>query len=207
MKKYILFSALAFLIAMPVGAKSKKEVTGKQAQELFMKVYDMVFGPVGSTLSYKVNLIGIYKADGKITYKGKKSHFDEGRYSSWRDEKVIYKADHKKKIVNIHAANDEKADKYLSKFKHDVNGFAYSYIDNGTTYEITAKVKKSSMFGIKRVKAVVDKATLAPKSISVKLAMITTTVQITDFKAGDVDDEVFIFPKQLFKDYKFKDHR
>ena len=35
----------------------------KQARSIFDKTYQMVFGPQGSTLSYSVNIIGIFKTN------------------------------------------------------------------------------------------------------------------------------------------------
>jgi hypothetical protein len=49
----------------------------KQARSIFDRTYQMVFGPQGSTLSYSVNIIGIFKTNGTIWYKGTKSKFTD----------------------------------------------------------------------------------------------------------------------------------
>lgn len=54
----------------------------KKAQELFNKAYNQVMGPQGSSLHYAVNIIGIYKTEGDIIYKEKKSYFEESRMAS-----------------------------------------------------------------------------------------------------------------------------
>lgn len=178
-----------------------------KAKELFNKVYDLVFGPQGSALSYKVNIIGLYKTEGTIVYKGKKVHYSEKRYSAWEDGRTAYMVDKKKQEVNIYQHDDDDKDKYLSKFKYDVNNFDFSYTTQGDYYLITAKVRNSSFFGIKWVTAKVRKSNLYPVSMTIKLAMIKTTVEITSFRSGGIADSNFIFPKQRFKDYKMIDHR
>lgn len=178
-----------------------------KAKELFNKVYDLVFGPQGSAIGYKVNIIGLYKTEGTIVYKGKKVHYSEKRYSAWEDGTTAYMVDKKKHEVNIYQHDDDDKDKYLSKFKYDVNNFDYSLATQGDYYLITAKVRNSSFFGIKWVMAKVRKSDLHPVSMTIKLGMIKTTVEITSFRSGGIADSNFIFPKQRFKDYKTIDHR
>ena len=177
------------------------------ARELFDKFFDMVFGPEGSSFTYSVNIVGLYKTQGDAVYKDKKITYNEKRFAAWEDGKVAYMVDRKEKKVDIHDFEDDKKDKYLSMFKYDVNNFAYSYKDKGDYYELTAKVKNSKFFGIRYVTALIRKDNLHPVSLSIKLAFITTTVQVTNFRSGGIDDSVFNFPKSQFKDYKFIDHR
>lgn len=177
-----------------------------KAKELFNKIYNLAFGPQGSSLSYKVNIIGIYKTEGTIVYKGNKVQYTEKRYSAWEDGKTAYMVDKKKQEVNIYRHDDDDKDKYLAKFKYDVNNFDFSYTTQGDYYLVTAKVRNSSFFGIKWVTAKVRKSNLYPVSMTIKLAMIKTTVEISNFRSGGISDSNFIFPKQRFKDYKMIDH-
>ena len=169
--------------------------TQDDAQELFNKVFGLVFGPEGSSLSYSVNIIGLYKTQGDVVYKDKKISYEEKRYGAWEDGKVAYMVDKKEKIVDIHDFNDEKKDKYLSMFKYDLDNFDYSYKVKGEYYELTAKVKNSKFFGIRSVTALVRKSNLHPVNLSIKLAFLTTTVKISNFRSGGIDDKVFVFPK------------
>ena len=185
----------------------KKESAQTDARELFDKVFNMVFGPEGSSFTYSVNIVGLYKTQGDAVYKDKKITYNESRFAAWEDGKVAYMVDRKEKKVDVHDFDDEKKDKYLAMFKYDVNNFAYSYKDKGEYYELMAKVKNSKFFGIRYVTALIRKDNLHPVSLSVKLAFITTTVQITNFRSGGIDDSVFVFPKNKFSDYKYVDHR
>ena len=74
-QKTIIISLFLFALCLPLGAAENSSLASDAtAKELFNKVYNLVFGPQGSALSYKVNIIGIYKTEGNIVYKGKKLH-------------------------------------------------------------------------------------------------------------------------------------
>jgi hypothetical protein len=207
MHKFIVSILISFL-CLSVQARANASATSDpKARELFNKVYNMVFGPQGSALSYKVNIIGIYKTEGNIVYKGKKLHYAEARYMAWEDGITAYMVDKKKKLVNIYRFDDDNKDKYLSKFKYDVKNFDYSYEDDGDYYLITAKVKNAGFFGIKSVTARVYKTNLYPVSLTIKLSFFRTTVQVFDFRSGKIADSNFVFPKEKFKGYEFVDHR
>lgn len=204
--RLIYFILLSFSVSLN-GMADTKTTSQLKARELFDKVFNMVFGPEGSSLSYSVNIIGLYKTQGHVVYKDKKINYEEKRFCAWEDGKVAYMVDKEKKKVDIHDFNDESKDKYLSMFKYDINNFVYSYKDKGEYYELTAKVKNSKFFGIRSVTALIRKSNLHPVSLSIKLAFITTTVQISNFQSGNIDESVFIFPKGRFTDYKYVDHR
>ena len=203
--KYSLYTLLTFFTLLPLQAKD--DPTAKEAKKMFMKVYDMTFGDQGSTLTYSVNIIGIYKTAGTIFYKGKKFQYEEDRHSSWQDGVTAYMVDHKKKVVSIYRFDDEEKDSYLNKFKFEPENYNYSYKQEGNYYIITAKVKNSSLFGIKYVEAKVQKKNLYPVSLSIKLAFMRTTVKISNYRSGNISDNQFVFPKSKFKDYKYEDHR
>ncbi|MBQ6031601.1 MAG: hypothetical protein IJL29_01100, partial [Prevotella sp.] len=61
--------------------------------------------------------------------------------------------------------------------------------------------------GIKHVKAVIDKKSGAPKSLRIKLFWFWTTVKISNFHSGNINDHLFVFPKSRFKGYQLTDKR
>lgn len=201
---------MAFVIVCLACASAQAKTTetsNPNAKELFNKIYNKVFGPQGSSLSYKVNIIGLYKTEGTIAYKEKKVHYAESRYMAWEDGVTANMVDKKKKEVNIYDYDDDEKDEYLSKFKYDVNNYDFSYTTEGDYYLVTAKVRDASFFGIRWIRAKVHKHNLHPVSLTIKLAFIRTTVQISNFKSGGIDDSTFDFPRNKFKEYKFVDHR
>lgn len=205
MKLLYIIIFICSLTAQDVAAA--KKATKDNARELFLKVYDLAFGKQGSSLSYSVNIIGLYKTQGNVIFKEKKMQYEEKRYCAWEDGKVAYMVDKNEKKVDIHDFNDEKKAKYFSMFKYDLNNYSYSYKVKGDYYELTAKVKESKFLGIRSVTALVHKSNLYPVSLSIKLAFISTTVKISNFRSGGIDDSVFTFPEQRFRDYKHIDHR
>lgn len=188
-------------------ATSSPATSEPTAKELFNKVYNLVFGSQGSALSYNVNIIGIYKTQGSIVYKGKKIHYREKRFMAWEDGVTAYMVDKQKQEVNIYDYDDDRKDKYLSKFKYDVNNFDFSYTTEGDYYLITAKLKHSTFLGIKYVTAKVHKSNLHPVSMTIKLAFFKTTVMINNFRSGKIADSNFVFPREQFDGYKFTDYR
>ena len=203
----LIYSIMLWLAVVGNAMAATEAESQTDARELFDKVFNMVFGPEGSSFTYSVNIVGLYKTQGDAVYKDKKITYNEKRFAAWEDGKVAYMVDRKEKKVDIHDFDDDKKDKYLSMFKYDVDNFAYSYKIKGEYYELTAKVRNSKFFGIRSVTALLRKSNLHPVSLSIKLAFITTTVEITNFRSGGIDDKVFIFPRNQFSDYKYIDHR
>ena len=178
----------------------------RQARRIFNDAYDQVFGEKGATLHYDVNIIGIYKTNGTIWYKGKKSKFEDAKMNSWNDGNTVYTIKKKKKEVEIYTAKNNKSDKYSQKFKFVPENFDYSIADHGDGLMLTLKAKKGTK-GIKEVHALVERGTHKPISVRIKIAFIWTTINISNFRSGGITDEMLRFPKEKYKDYKFVDKR
>ena len=113
---------LLFMLLLTVLCSVQAEDTpnSRQARRIFNSAYQQVFGEQGATLHYDVNIIGIYKTNGTIWYKGKKSKFVDEKMNSWNDGTTVYTIKKKKKKeVEIHSAKNNKSDKYSSKFKFE----------------------------------------------------------------------------------------
>ena len=199
---------MVVLLALPCTHMAAQHATNaQQARSIFNRTYQMVFGAEGSTLHYDVNIIGIYKTAGNICYKGKKMRYEEERYDSWNDGVTAYMVDKKKKTVGIYKATSDKKDKYLSKFKYDLDDFDYSWRSFKGDYLVTMKLKSAKFFGIREVEGIIDSKTYYPTSVRIKVAFFWTTVKISNFKSGNIDDSVFVFPRNAFKGYSIEDHR
>lgn len=185
--------------------------TGSQqneARKTFDKVYNMVFGPQGSTLRYDVNIIGLYKTHGTIWYKGKKQRFSDERVNTWNDGTTAYMVFRKKKTVEIHEANSDKKDKYSGKFKFSLDDFDYSMKKEGADLLFILKQHKKAKGTIKEVRALVDAKTLTPKFVKLKVALFWAKIKISNFKSGGISDDMFVFPAKNYKEgYKWVDKR
>jgi hypothetical protein len=201
--------ALMMMVLLSVLCTVQAEETpnSRQARRVFNQAYQQVFGEQGATLHYDVNIIGIYKTNGTIWYKGKKSKFVDAKMDSWNDGTTVYTVKRKKKKeVEIHNARNNKSDKYSQKFKFEPENFDYSIADHPEGLMLTLKAKKGAK-GIKEVHALVARKTYHPISLRIKISFIWTTIKISDFHSGGITDEILRFPKEKYKDYVFVDKR
>ena len=203
-RKIVLLILLALQTAI-VGAQ--QTANEKQARRIFDQAYNQVFGEQGATLSYDVNIVGVYKTSGTIWYKGKKQKFIDERMNTWNDGVTAYMAYRKKKEVVIHNANSDKKDKYSGKFKFHPEDFDYSIQEDEGMFLLTLKQKKQAKGSIKIVKAWVTKKGYEPVRLRIKVAIVWTTVQISNFKSGGISDDLFVFPRSKYSDWKFIDKR
>jgi len=187
-------------------AQEKESPNAQQARRLFNETYDMVFGEQGSQLHYKVNIIGIYKTEGTIWTKGKKSKFIDERYIAWNNDVTYYRLERKKHTVTIYDAHSDERDKYATKFKFVPDNYTYSIKEADEGYYITLKAKKG-VKGIKEARCLLDKKNRYPVSVRIKLGIFHTTIKISQFKVGGLTDNLFEFPRDEYRDYKFIDKR
>lgn len=205
MKKYLLL----LLLLLPAGAMTGHAAEAQgEARQVFDKVWDMVFGPQGSTLRYDVNIIGIYKTHGTIWYKGKKQCFSDERVNTWNDGVTAYMVYKKKKTIEIHHAQSDKKDKYSGKFKFSLDDFDYAMKREGKDIILILKQHKGAEGTIKEMQARIDAATLAPKYVKMKVMFFWVKIQISHFRSGGVADAQFVFPADRYREgYKVIDHR
>lgn len=202
---YILIGILG--LALGIQAQEQETPNAKQAHRIFMDIYGKLFGEEGGTLHYKVNIIGIYKTEGTIWMRQKKSKFIDERYIAWNDDVTYYRLERKKNRVTIYDAHSDKRDKYATKFKFEPDNYTYSIKDEKKKgIAITLKAKKG-VKGIKEARVMLERNTLTPTSIRIKLGIFHTTIKISNFKLGGISDEMFRFPKEQYKHCEYVDKR
>ena len=195
------------ILACPLLHLKAQTPNERQARRIFNHTYDMVFGDKGSSLSYAVNIIHLYKTAGRIWMKGKKSVFEEERYIGYTDEKYYYRVDQKKKTVEIFDVDSPDRDKYASKVKFDLEEFVYHISAEDDNYVITMDLKKGGKGTVKHVKAYINKKTRYPVKLRLKVLFFWITVDINSFHYGLTDETVFDFPANKFSTYKTEDKR
>ena len=196
------------LIALCVSVASFCVESQDEARRVFEKAYNQVFGPQGCTLHYDVNLVGVYKTNGTIWYKGKKSKFVDDRVDSWNDGVTSYTVYRKKKVIEVFDADSEKRDKYSSKFKFTLDDFDYSMERTNGGIMITLKQRRGAKGTVKQAKALINAQTYAPILIKVKVALFWANIKISNFKAGGISDDIFVFPTTNYcSDYTYDDRR
>ena len=196
-----------FCMAIGIQAQEHETPNAQQARRMFMDIYNKVYGDEGATLHYKVNIIGIYKTEGTIWMKQKKSKFIDEKYVAWNDDVTYYRLERKKNRVTVYDAHSDERDKYATKFKFDPNNYTYSIKDSKKKgLAITLKAKKG-VKGIKEARVMLDRHTLYPTSIRIKIGIFHTTIKISDFRVGGISDDLFKFPREQYKSCEFVDKR
>ena len=206
-KKIILL--LTLMLSVLCSVQAEDTPNARQARRIFNQAYQQVFGEQGATLHYDVNIIGLYRTNGTIWYKGKKSKFVDAKMDSWNDGTTVYtikKKKSKKKEVEIHNAKNNKSDKYSRKFKFEPENFDYSIAEESEGLMLTLKAK-DGVKGIKEIRALVERKTYHPIRLRIKISFIWTTIKISDFRSGGITDDMITFPKEQYKNYKFVDKR
>ena len=193
-------------VALCLQAKEKESPNAQQARRVFNEAYQKVFGEQGSQLHYKVNIIGIYKTEGTIWTKGKKSKFIDEKYIAWNNDVTYYRLERKKNTVTIYDAHSEERDKYATKFKFIPDNYTYSIKDAEEGYYITLKAKKG-VKGIKEARVLLDKKDRNPVNVRIKLGIFHTTIRISQFQTGGLSDNLFEFPKEQYTNCKYVDKR
>ena len=205
MGRKVVLLVIVVLQTLVLGAQ--ETANERQARRIFNQAYQQVFGDKGASLHYDVNIVGVYKTKGDITFKGKKQKFVDERVNTWNDGVTAYMAFRKKKEVHIHAANSDKKYKYSGKFKFTLDDFDYNISEDDGYFLLTLKQKRHAKGTIKIVKAWVTKKGYEPVRLRIKVAFVWTTVKITNFRAGGITDDIFVFPRNQYKDWEFIDKR
>ncbi len=205
---FILFMILPALSMSASDDEERETPNSRQARRILNTAYERVFGPQGSTLHYKVNIIGLYKTEGTIWFKEKKQRFSDDRVDTWNNGTTAYMAFRKKKTIEIHEANSDKKDKYSGRFKFSLDDFTYHVSKDPDGLLLTMKRKKSAKGTIKEVRALVAERSYAPIRLRIKVAFFWTTVTISNFKSGGIGDSFFEFPHERFgKEWRYVDKR
>ena len=204
----LIFIITALWTSLGLPAQVKETPNAQQARRMFMETFRMIYGDQGSQLTYNVNIIGIYKTQGTIWTKGKKSKFIDEKYIAWNDDVTYYRLERKKSKIVVYDAHSDERDKYATKFKFSPDNYTYSIKDSKEGYYITLKAKKN-VKGIKEARCLLDKKTRYPISVRIKMGIFHTTIKISNVKVGGISDDLFSFPRDKYpaSKYEYTDNR
>ena len=204
----LIFIITALWTSLGLPAQVKETPNAQQARRMFMETFRMIYGDQGSQLTYNVNIIGIYKTQGTIWTKGKKSKFIDEKYIAWNDDVTYYRLERKKSKIVVYDAHSDERDKYATKFKFSPDNYTYSIKDSKEGYYITLKAKKN-VKGIKEARCLLDKKTRYPISVRIKMGIFHTTIKISNVKVGGISDDLFRFPRDKYpaSKYEYVDNR
>lgn len=180
----------------------------KQARAIFDQAFDKLFGPEGCSLDYDLNIIGLFKNKGSIWKKGMMIKYVDDKHEGWMNNRTVYLVDKKNKEVDIYSSTPPKGQKSSHEFTFNQDDYKYSISNHSNTeYALNLSLKKGASSSIKRIKAIVNKRTLAPVTVKVKVSFIWATLNISNYHQGIADENIFIYPIQKYNGYKITDHR
>ena len=109
--------------------------------------------------------------------------------------------------MEIHDPKVNKADEKLQMFKFEPDSYDYSIAKDGDDFIVTLKAKPKVKVKMKKVEAYLQKGTYYPKRLRIKVSIFWANIYFSDFQAGNISNDTFVFPMEAYKDYKFKDLR
>ena len=193
----------------PVTSFAQENSNSRQARQVFQKAYNHFFGKDGVTFTYKISILGVYHEEGTGWYKGNMAKSIHGNTIQWNDGKLLYKLKTNKNSVEIRDPKVNKDDQLLQKFKFYPDEFNYHISEEGNDYLVELKAKPDAKnTKMKHVRVLIAPGTYYPKELKIKiLSLFWAKVTFANFKAGNISDEIFQFPKAKYANCKMEDHR
>lgn len=200
---------LSVFILLSSHAMAQENSNSRQARQIFQNAYNHFYGKDGVSFIYKISILGIYHEEGTAWYKGEKSKSVHGKTIHWNDGKLLYKLRTNKNVVEIHDPKVNKDDQLLQKFKFYPDEFDYHVEKEGSHFLVTLKAKKNAQHTkMKEVRALIAAGSYYPKYLKIKImSLFWAKITFKNFKAGNISDTVFEFPKDKYSHCKFEDHR
>ena len=198
---------LLFLCLNILPASAQDTPNARQAKRIFSTAWNNIFGPEGARFHYKIDILHLYKEEGTSWNKGDKARSEYKNSKMWNNGDVKYIVREKKKYVEIHDPKVNKADEKLQMFKFEPDSYDYSIAKDGDDFIVTLKAKPKVKVKMKKVEAYLQKGNYYPKKLRIKVSIFWANIYFSDFQAGNISDDTFVFPMEAYKDYKFKDLR
>lgn len=205
--RYFCAMLLFLTTGTAIAQNSEETPNARQARRIFDDAYQMIYGPEGASFHYRISILKIYSSEGSGWYKGNKSKSTTRKSIIWDNGDIKYILRKGKGIVEIHDPRVNKKDKLLQKFKFNRDDFTYSVAKEDNNMLVTLSAKPGAKGSMKTIEALLKPNTHEPLELRIKVAFFWAYIYFTDFKAGGIDDSLFIFPKEQYPDYKIVDER
>ena len=205
-KGFALF-VLMFLCLNILPASAQDTPNSRQAKRVFNTAWNHIFGPDGVTFHYKIDILHLYKEEGTSWNKGDMARSEYKGSKMWNDGTVKHIVREKKGYVEIHDPKVNKADEKLQMFKFEPGSYEYYIAKDPEGLKVTLLAKPGVKVKMKKIIALLEPNTYYPKRLRIKVSIFWCTITFSNFQAGNISDDVFVFPKEKYKNYQFKDLR
>ena len=207
MKWYVSLVIILFSLCSHTVSAQQESPNAKQARRVFQRAYDMIYGPEGASFDYKISILKIYSSEGSGWYKGNKSKSTTLKSIIWDNGDIKYILKKGKGIVEIHDPKVNKKDKLLQKFKFNRDDFNYSIKKKDDDLIISLDAKPDAKGSMSHIQVYLEPKTHRPKRLRIKVTFFWANIYFTDFKAGGISDDLFVFPREKYPDYPIIDER
>lgn len=188
-------------------AMAQDTPNARQAKRIFNTAWNRIYGDEGVRFHYKIDILHLYKEEGISCNKGDKERSEHKNTIIYSDGKLKHVVRTNKKVVELHDPKVNKADEKLQMFKFDPDSYNYAIAKNPEGFLITLTAKPGAKVKMKKVEAIISEGNYYPKRLRIKVSIFWCNIFISDFQAGNIDDSIFVFPKEKYKDFKVEDLR
>lgn len=198
---------ICLIILSHLTAFAQDNANSRQAKRVFNTAWNHIYGKEGVRFHYKIDILHLYKEEGTSWNKGDKAKSEYKDSKMWNDGNVKYILREKKGIVEIHDPKVNKKNDKLQMFKFDPDSYNYSIAKDPEGLQVTLEAKPGAKVKMKKIIALLTPGNYYPKKLRIKVSIFWATITFSDFQAGNIDDRIFIFPKEKYPNYKIIDER
>ena len=188
-------------------AMAQDTPNARQAKRIFNTAWNRIYGDEGVRFHYKIDILHLYKEEGISCNKGDKERSEHKNTIIYSDGKLKHVVRTNKKVVELHDPKVNKADEKLQMFKFDPDSYNYAIAKDPEGFLITLTAKPGAKVKMKKVEAIISEGNYYPKRLRIKVSIFWCNIFISDFQAGNIDDSIFVFPKEKYKDFTVEDLR
>lgn len=188
-------------------AMAQDTPNARQAKRIFNTAWNRIYGDEGVRFHYKIDILHLYKEEGISCNKGDKERSEHKNTIIYSDGKLKHVVRTNKKVVELHDPKVNKADEKLQMFKFDPDSYNYAIAKDPEGFLITLTAKPGAKVKMKKVEAIISEGNYYPKRLRIKVSIFWCNIFISDFQAGNIDDSIFVFPKEKYKGFKVEDLR
>ena len=186
---------------------AQDNANARQAKRVFNTAWNHIYGKEGVRFHYKIDILHLYKEEGTSWNKGDKAKSEYKGSKMWNDGNVKYILREKKGIVEIHDPKVNKKDEKLQMFKFEPDSYNYSIAKDPEGLLVTLEAKPGVKVKMKKIIALLNQGNYYPKKLRIKVSIFWANITFSDFQAGNIDDNIFVFPKEKYANYKIVDER
>ena len=198
---------ICLIILSHLTAFAQDNANSRQAKRVFNTAWNHIYGKEGVRFHYKIDILHLYKEEGTSWNKGDKAKSEYKDSKMWNDGNVKYILREKKGIVEIHDPKVNKKNDKLQMFKFEPDSYNYSIAKDPEGLQVTLEAKPGAKVKMKKIIALLTPGNYYPKKLRIKVSIFWATITFSDFQAGNIDDSIFIFPKEKNPNYKIIDER